>query len=255
MLGGGGCSRGSGSWSGPSARSASRGSRPCRGRSRGPRSRCRTRRNRAPGCRPGPARGPGRRRGRDTAGSGSSCRPRIISRAPPPWSPFLVFSERMMQVCFSRLAIFGISSEMWMPGTTVGMARNGPAGRRARLGVPRLELARAAGQPEQDHALLLLLQLAGQGGRLEHVQHRSCRPRTPPRRRPSCRGSGGGRGRGRASRRSCRVASGRPSGGLPIRVVECEIGSVIEPELGARQQRPDELAAAFDGPVARGCAR
>ncbi len=46
--------------------------------------------------------------------------------APPPWSPLRVFSERMMQVCFIRLAICGINSEMWMPGTEVGIARNGP---------------------------------------------------------------------------------------------------------------------------------
>ena len=63
--------------------------------------------------------------------------------APPPWSPFLVFSERMMQVCFIRWAIFGISSEMWTPGTTVWIARNGPPvgrpglGPRSRAGSPR----------------------------------------------------------------------------------------------------------------------
>src|SRR5262245_60682682 len=46
--------------------------------------------------------------------------------APLPWSPFLVFSPRMTHVVFIRSAIFGISSEMAMPGTLVLIARNGP---------------------------------------------------------------------------------------------------------------------------------
>src|SRR5262249_23172258 len=36
-----------------------------------------------------------------------------------------------------------------------------PAGRPARLGVPRLQLARPAGQPQQEDVLVLLADLAG----------------------------------------------------------------------------------------------
>ena len=94
----------------------------------------------------------------------------------------------MMQVCFMRWAIFGISSEMWMPGTRRRDRPERPAGGRARLGVPGLELARAAGQPEQDDALLLPLQLAGEDRALEDVEHRHVRGER--------RGAGGGRPRG-----------------------------------------------------------
>ena len=126
----------------------------------------------------------------------------IISRAPPPWSPFLVFSERMMQVCFIRWAIFGISSEMWMPGTDGRDRPERAAGRRARLGVPGLQLARAAGQPEQDDALLLpLAARAASAGALEDVQRRHVGRERRRRRRRPCRGSRGGRWHARASRR------------------------------------------------------
>ena len=130
------------SWSAPSGRSASRGSRP------------------SPGAKSRPsvggvegdvvghlAVGLAQLAGEDRAEVGVAqararrIRPRIISRAPPPWSPFLVFSERMMQVCFIRCAIFGISSEIWMPGHG-GLDRpERPAGGGARLRVPGLELA------------------------------------------------------------------------------------------------------------------
>ena len=49
-------------------------------------------------------------------------------------------------------------------------------GRRPGLRVPRLELARPARQPEQDHVLLLLLELAGQGRLRQDVEPPSCRP-------------------------------------------------------------------------------
>ena len=50
-----------------------------------------------------------------------------------------------------------------MPGTEVSIARNGPAGLGARLGVPALELAQAAVHVEDDDALLILLELRGRG--------------------------------------------------------------------------------------------
>ena len=80
-----------------------------------------------------------------------------------------------MQVWSIRWAIFGISSEMWMPGTDGRDRPERAAGGRARLGVPGLELARAAGQPEQDDALVIPLQLAGQHRALQDVQHRHVR--------------------------------------------------------------------------------
>ena len=53
-----------------------------------------------------------------------------------------------------RLAILGISSEMCMPGTLVGIDRKGPPVEVPWLRVPGFELAGGAGQPEQNHTLL-----------------------------------------------------------------------------------------------------
>ena len=57
---------------------------------------------------------------------GSLRRPHSISSAAVPWSAIFVLSERMMAVCCIRAARLGKSSLMWMPGTSVGIARNGP---------------------------------------------------------------------------------------------------------------------------------
>jgi len=85
-----------------------------------------------------------------------------------------------------RAAILGMSSEISTPGTLVLMARKRPAGGPAWFGVERFELARATGQPQQDHAFVLLLELIGQERLLEHVEHATCcgsRGGAPPRRR------------------------------------------------------------------------
>ena len=67
-----------------------------------------------------------------------------------------------MHVWSIRWAIFGISSEIWIPGTAVGIDRNGPP-----VGVPGLgshvsNWLGAAGQPEQNDPLVIPLQLPGQ---------------------------------------------------------------------------------------------
>ena len=78
----------------------------------------------------------------------------------------------MMQVWSIRWAILGISSEMWMPGTAVGIDRNGPP-----VGVPGLGshvsswLEPPASQSRMTR-LSLPLELASEHGALEHVEHR-----------------------------------------------------------------------------------
>ncbi len=81
----------------------------------------------------------------------------------------------MMQVRSIRAAIFGISSEMWTPGTEVGIERNGPP-----VGVPGLgsqvsSWLEPAGQPEQNDVLPPLLQLGGQRRGLQDVERRHVR--------------------------------------------------------------------------------
>ena len=52
-------------------------------------------------------------------------------------------------------------------------------GRTTRLRIPRLQLARSTGQPQQDHVLLLLLDLGGDRRILQHVQHRHVLGKSP----------------------------------------------------------------------------
>ena len=81
----------------------------------------------------------------------------------------------MMQVWSIRWAIFGISSEMWMPGTDVGIDRNGPP-----VGVPGLGshvsswLDPPASQSRMTRFSFRFSSPASTGS-LEHVEHRHVR--------------------------------------------------------------------------------
>ena len=109
-----------------------------------------------------------------------------------------------------------------------------PAGGGAGLRVPGLELARPAGEPQQDDALLLLLQLAGQGRAARARRARSCRrtrrPRRPrpPRKRAAVDGVVG-----RAAEGACEAWHAPCSGHAAADSQRGERAScsVVEPEL------------------------
>ena len=152
----------------------------------------------------GPAHLAGQRppRGRGSCRPASSRRPRIMIFAPLPWSPFFVFSPRMTQVVFIRCRHLRHQF-----GDVRGRARRsgsrGTARRSARpASGPTSRAGCAAGQPEQDDALLRLLELARhvrRGERVERGHVRGERPRRRPR-----RGTRGGSARDPANRRSAR---------------------------------------------------
>ena len=161
--------------------------------------------------------------------------------APEPWSPFLVFSPRMTHVFFIRAAIFGISSEM-CDARHVGLDRaERPAGRRAGLRVPRLELRRTAGQPEQDDALLRLLEIVVHIRRGERVELRHVRGER--------RAGAAGRTEERTTihrviRRTAEVRTWMESWREAPRVTWPSI-SITESELRRGHERPEHLPVGF----------
>ena len=68
-----------------------------------------------------------------------------------------------------RCAIFGISSEMWMPGMVVGMVAYGPPVGTTGFWIPGFQLAGAAGKPEQNDAASGFSELQVEGVFVESV--------------------------------------------------------------------------------------
>ena len=62
------------------------------------------------------------------------------------------------------LAVCGSSSEIWMPGAEVAIARNGPPVAVPGLWVPTLQLAQPAGHIDHQHPLLRAGQFRGDAG-------------------------------------------------------------------------------------------
>ena len=162
-----------------------------------------------------------------------------------------VFSERMMQVCFIRWAIFGISSEMCDAGDRGRDRAERSAGGGAGLGVPGLQLARTAGQPEQDaraSAASSARRPAPGCCRTSSAVMSAANAAAPT--RPSCRGTGADRRRvsGEPQKRRLRamrllLSSRRLRLSAKPLAVE-SLASMIEPKFGAGQQRPHHLPAA-----------
>src|SRR4051794_28330041 len=179
--------------------------------------------------------------------------------AAEPWSPFLVFSERMMQAWFIRFAICGISSLMATPGTLVLMARNGPPVAAPGLGSNVSSwLAPPASHSRMTRFCCCFSSFARAGSwRTFNAVIAAAVPTAlvrKPRRSMACSAepqkvlrmvmvSAPYRSWGQTSR-SARIRTGQTSRSAPTS------DSIVEPELRAAEQRPDDLFVRLAGLVA-----
>ena len=175
-----------------------------------------------------------------------------MSRAPPPWSPFLVLSERMMQVWCIRAAISGMSSEMWIPGTDVGIARNGPP-----VGAPGLGsqvsswLEPPASQSKITRFWFRFISAASAGElKISRAVMSAAEAKAPaasepkkPRRFKECSGDPQNDDRWVSTMSEAPQVIGGPVAG------KLSMISVVESKFGTGQQGPEELSASLVGAI------